>query len=243
MSEALPLVALLMLGSYTVGTISGFGSNVLVVTLASHVVGVDELLPVILPLNVALNLWLVARHHRHIERRLLLLRIVPLMLPGLALGLAVLLHGSPTVLKTLLGAFVATVGVVELVRALRGVPQRPLPRPASATLLAIAGVFQGMFASGGPLVVWVLSRELPGKAAFRATLAGLWVLTNGAALATYAVNGLLTANTLALTAPLAVPLTLGIVLGELLHDRIDQRRFRLLVFALLAAGGAALLTV
>lgn len=243
MTGAFPVIALLVLGSYTVGTISGFGSNVLVVTLASHLVPVDELLPVLMPLNVTLNLWLVARHRRHIDRRLLLRRILPLMTPGLAIGLAVLIRGPASLLKLALGAFVGCVGAVELLRALRGAPQRPLPRAGSSALLAAGGLFQGMFASGGPLVVWVLSRELPDKAAFRATLAGLWLLTNGAALATYAVNGMITPATLSATAPLSVPLALGIALGEVLHDRIDQHRFRLLVFSLLAAGGAALLTV
>lgn len=241
MIPALPLVALLVLGSYTVGTLSGFGSNVLVITLASHFVPVHELLPVLIPLNVALNAWLVARHHRAIDRTLLLRRVAPLMAPGVALGLLVLFHGSDTLLKTLLGAFVLAVGVLELTRHFRRSASPPLPRPASMALLATAGVFQGLFASGGPLVVWVVSREVADKGTFRATLAALWLLLNSAILVTYAAGGLLDAGSMRTTAVLLLPFAAGIVIGERLHDRIDQRTFRLVVFTLLALGGAALL--
>ncbi|GMV43058.1 MAG: hypothetical protein AMXMBFR64_47740 [Myxococcales bacterium] len=234
------LLAALVLCSYTVGTLAGFGSNVLIVTLASHLMPVQELLPILLPLNLALNGWLVMRHGRHVDRRLLL-RLALLMAPGVAVGVVVFFVGSGALLKTLLGAFVLCVGVLELLHHARGARSPALPRLLAWPLLAVAGVFQGLFASGGPLAVWVVARELPDKASFRATLAALWLLLNGAVLSSYAAGGLLDATSLRATAPLLLPFAAALIAGERLHDRIDQQRFRLLVFALLALGGAALL--
>ena len=245
MTFALALLLLIVLSSYTVGTVAGFGSNVLALTVATQLYPLDVLLPALLPINLALNLYLVVRHRRHVDRHVLLSRVVPFMSAGVPLGLAILYVGSNDLLQGLLAVFVIAVGSVELWRLLsqgrHGPAPLPLPPWRGRALLLCAGIIQGLFASGGPLVVYFASRELMDKGRFRATLAGLWIIVNAIVFAGYLVGGMVTRETLHLTLPLTGSLLLGIAAGEWIHDRIDQHRFRILVFALLMAGGVLLL--
>jgi uncharacterized membrane protein YfcA len=80
----------------------------------------------------------------------------------------------------------------------------------------------------------VAARTLPDKATFRATLSALWLLLGLALTATYVVEGRITRAT-ALSALSLVPaLGVGLGVGELLHRRVSEAAFRVVVFGLLA---------
>jgi uncharacterized membrane protein YfcA len=136
---------------------------------------------------------------------------------------------------------------LELRRALRrgasgdgGAPPA-LSAPVAAASLVGAGVVHGLFACGGPMLVYVVGRELADKARFRATLSAVWLLLNLVLLVTYAVSGTLDAGTLRASATMLVSLVVGLVVGEQLHRRLPERAFRIAVFALLLFAGGALL--
>jgi uncharacterized membrane protein YfcA len=133
--------------------------------------------------------------------------------------------------------FVIALAAVELRR--RGAPASA-PRAPLAWLLA-AGVAHGLFAASGPLVVYALSRALPEKRGFRATLAALWLVLNLALVAGYVARGALTADTLRASALMLAPMALGLLAGDALHRRLDGARFRTAVFGTMLAGGLTLL--
>jgi hypothetical protein len=97
----------------------------------------------------------------------------------------------------------------------------------------------GMFSSGGPLLVWALGKSLPDKRAFRATLSCVWLVLGSALTFAYALNGRLDGSTLRATAALLPVLGVAIAAGEWAHHRLDERRFRVLVYALLLGSGAS----
>ncbi len=99
---------------------------------------------------------------------------------------------------------------------------------------------QGLFASGGPLVVYVLSRRGLDKGAFRATLCLLWVLLNSALLVSYGGTGRLDGESLWLTAWAVAPMLLGRVLGQRLHDTLAGPAFRRAVDVVLLSSGLVL---
>lgn len=235
----LPALAAVVLAAFTVETALGFGATVITVALAGLVAPIESVLPAFVPANVALSAYVAARYRGDIDRRVLLGRVLPLMGLGLPVGLLVFQRLGSSRLQLGFGLFVALLAAFELVARRR--PDRPPPgRAAGGVLLIAAGIIHGVFATGGPLVVYVLGRELGDKARFRATLSALWLALNLALCVSYAAAGRLHGKTLATSATLLVPLVAGIGLGELVHRRVPEKTFRVLIFALLWVAGVLL---
>jgi hypothetical protein len=213
---------------------------VIALALGLHLFPLGELLPVFVPLGLFVSSWLVARGHAHVDRRLLLARILPWMGLGLALGLAIFERASHELLRRAFGAFVVALAALELWRLLReSALAREIPAPAATAALLGAGVMHGMFSTGGPLLVWALGKSIPEKRAFRATLSCVWLVLGSALTAAYALSGRLDGGSLRATAALVPVLALAIAAGEWAHHRLDERRFRVLVYALLLVSGAS----
>jgi uncharacterized membrane protein YfcA len=144
-------------------------------------------------------------------------------------------------LKPLFGLFVIAVAIWQLRATLApSTTSTPLPLAARVTALLTAGVIHGIFATGGPLAVFVTARELPEKSEFRATLSMLWAALNAALLVKWVFDGTLTSSSLTTSAWMLLPLLAGIGVGEFIHHRLDERRFRIAVAILLLAAGTVL---
>lgn len=238
----LPL-ALVVFAAFAVEASLGFGSALLTVTLGSILCPIGALLPAFVPLNLMLSLYIATRYRRDVDRALLLRRVVPAMLAGLPIGL-VGFRFAGRGLSRALAAFVLALAAIELLRLARGAASgaRPLGRARSALLLVLAGAAHGAFATGGPLAVYVVGRDLGGhKARFRATMSTLWLSLNTVMLASYLWMGKVDGASARTTLALVAPLVLGLLAGEAAHARVPAKAFRALVFVVLGAGGAALL--
>jgi uncharacterized membrane protein YfcA len=239
-STHLSLLALTVAVAFLVETASGFGGTVVALTLGSWWFGVNELLAWLVPVNLALSLTLVARGWRAVSWAFLARRLLPWMLPGFVAGVALSAAGPSAWLKPLFGAFVVLAAALLIREALRGEAPAPLSPVSRAVGLFGAGLAHGLFATGGPLVVSVGARELPDKAAFRATLAVLWVVLNVLFLAQLAWRGAVSGSGLLVSAVMLVPLGAGLVIGEQVHRRLDEGRFRRVVAGLLVVAGVTL---
>lgn len=233
-----------MLGAgFFVEAVAGFGGTVVAVSLGATYASIAHVLAVFLPLNLALSTYLAVRHRGAVQGRLLATRIVPSMLIGLAAGTALALAVDAERAKLGFAALVVGLALRELVRLARptATPPAPLPAAVQATVLVVAGLVHGLYATGGPLVVAVAQRVIAAKAELRATLAVLWISLNLIVLARLVANGDLSAATLTLSAAIAPTLVVALVLGELVHRKVSERGFRWLVALLLLGTGAVLL--
>ncbi|HBY49493.1 MAG TPA: sulfite exporter TauE/SafE family protein, partial [Alcanivorax sp.] len=143
-------------------------------------------------------------------------------------------------LQTLFGVLIAVFSVRELWRLRRGpAPARPHGAGWGRVWMLLAGVTHGLYASGGPLLVYALSGVTLDKSRFRATLIMVWFTLNGLLTLGYAAQGALQPvwPQLAALAPVVLA---GIVLGEILHHRVDEHRFRQVLFSVLLLAGLAL---
>ena len=219
---------------------TGFGATVIALALGIHLYPLGELLPVFVPLGLFVSSWLALRGRAHVAKRLLLGRILPWMGLGLALGLVLFERASGEVLRRAFGAFVVALAALELWRLAReSTAPRELPPPAATAALLGAGVMHGMFSTGGPLLVWALGRSIPDKRAFRATLSCVWLVLGSALTTAYTLGGRVDLGTLQATGALLPILAVSIAAGEWAHHRLDERRFRVLVYGLLFASGAS----
>jgi uncharacterized membrane protein YfcA len=130
---------------------------------------------------------------------------------------------------------------VRHLRSANAAPEKPISRPASVAALLGAGVIHGIYASGGPMLVYAIGREGLTKTAFRSTLSMVWIVLNVFLVARFLLAGDYDREA-ALDILLLVPtVPLGILLGEWVHHRIDERRFRMAVLALLVAAAISLI--
>jgi uncharacterized membrane protein YfcA len=243
------LLALIGLLAFTVEATAGFGATIVTVTLAAYFMPIDAVLAALLPANVVLSGYLALRYRRSIDVRILVRRVGAWMVPGMAIGMLPSLVPQLGALreqgfiKGLFAGFVVVLAVVELWRARRASPDdtRPLPGPLAALSLVGAGVVHGLFACGGPMLVYVVGRELTDKARFRATLSAVWLTLNLVLIAEYVAEGAIDGTSLRASGVMFVSLVAGLALGEWIHRRLSVERFRLAVFTLLLFAGSALL--
>lgn len=238
----LAALALVVTAAFAVETALGFGATLVAVALGSFLAPIETILPAFLPLNVVLSGYVAARYRRDVDRGMLFRRIVPLMGLGMPVGVLLFRSLGSSRLRLAFGVFVIALSALELGRPRPpdGAATRPLDPVVAGALLFAAGVIHGVFATGGPLTVYVTGRALADKARFRATLSALWLVLNLALLASYAAGGQLGAGSATLSAVLVAPLGLGMALGERAHRRVPEALFRTLVFTLLLVAGTLL---
>jgi len=225
--------------SYFSAVFAGFGGVIIVLTLGAHLYPIKWMLPVLLPLTLIANLYIFIRHHRYIDTRVLLKHILPFMGTGLAIGFALfnLLHGE--LLRTLFGILVTLLSIRELISLVAGGHQNGavLPGWISTVYIFVAGVIHGIYASGGPLVVYAVNKMQLQKSVFRSTLSAVWLTMNILLTASYAVAGKINLESLKYSAYLLPSLILGVLLGDFFHQRIPERSFKIAAFVLLMLSG------
>jgi len=123
-------------------------------------------------------------------------------------------------------------------------PGHPGPATGAARwllcLVPLGGIMQGAFGTGGPLTVVYADRALRDKSVFRATLSMLWLTLNTILVATFFATGRMDHEQLWLNL-LCLPATLaGMWIGTHTHYRLDERAFRLSVYAVLVMAAGVL---
>lgn len=233
------LLAAFVLLAYTVEAVTGFGSIVIALSLGALFLPIPELMPVLVPLNLFQSGYLTWRYRRRVHLPTLVRLILPLMAAGTLLGYLLRPALGGAVLQTLFGLLIIWFAGRELWRMRRTGAASRHGAVATRGLMLAAGLTHGLFASGGPLLVYALAGTALDKAALRATLVAVWFSLNGLLTAIFLFDGSLLPALPRLVTYLPVVLA-GLIAGEWLHHRVDERRFRQLVFALLVVAGVLL---
>src|SRR5690606_3478078 len=195
--------------------------------------------PVLVPLNILMSGYLTLRYRRHIHLPTLLRLILPLMALGTVAGYLLRPALGAGLAKTLFGALIVWFAARELWRMARATQGSAHPPWLTRTLMLGAGLTHGLFASGGPLLVYALTGVQLDKTRFRATLICVWFALNSLLTLIFLIDGTLLPALPRLLGYVPL-LVVGVVLGEWLHRRIDEQRFRQAVFVLLLFTGATL---
>lgn len=241
---ALVAFALIVLGAYLVQTAIGFGSMLICVTFGAQFLELDQVIRWAIPLSFLQTGYIVVRHADGIRWSLLLRRVLPLMALGMAAAFAVLAYVRGPWLGLAFGLMVLVLSARDI-RRLRqsasGAAEPPISVPASVAALFSAGLIHGIYASGGPMLVYAIGREGLGKRDFRSTLSMIWIALNVILVARFVSMGAYQPPDLYRILFLLPAVPLGIVLGEWIHHRVDERRFRMAVLVLLLAAAISLI--
>ena len=232
------ILAPIVLLAYTAQALTGFGASLIAVTLGAHFMGIDRLVPVLIPLTIAATGMVAWQERRYIDFRLLARHVFPCMGLGLIAGLLVYEMLKNVTPRWLLGLIVVVFASRQLwvhVKDKNG--EFAMSPILSAFFLLMAGVAQAFYTTGGPFITYVfMGRHLP-KAVFRATLCAVWCSFNTVLILVFLLNGRINLNSFQITAPLFATLPLAFFLGDRLHTLVSEKFFKILTSILLILSG------
>ncbi|HOG08360.1 MAG: sulfite exporter TauE/SafE family protein [Syntrophales bacterium] len=226
--------------AHAVESVLGFGATVIAFGLGAHFFPADRLVVILVLIALVQSAYLMARWFRDIEWGIVFRSIAPAALMGLAAGILIRSMVNEGMLKLILGGFIVTLSLIEL-RFLflkKDAPPRDPSAVTGSLLVFGGGVFHGLLAVGGPLIVYYAGRKLASQESVRGTLAFIWIFLNTIMLAGFIADGSITADVLS-TAGLLLP---GVLAGILIGNRlkISDRLFKTATYLLLLVVGATL---
>lgn len=221
----------------------GFGSGLgmlavpLIATVISPVQAAAILLPILCFMDL-LGLWAYRGKWMLSELRVLL----PASLVGIAVGTLMFEYMSPARLRLLLGVVAISFTLNHWLQAkLSQASEHKLFGPAIGVTAAAVGGFTSFIAhAGGPPVTMYLLRRGLDRTQFVATTVVFFAVVNYVKLAPYAWLGQFDASNLKTSLVLAPLAPVGIGMGVWLHNRVTDRFFFQVAYAMLFVVGLKL---
>ena len=229
------LAAIAFLGALIFG-VTGFGSALVSIPLATHLVPLPFALALFALSDLACAISVGLENPRHAVRAEWA-RLVPMILAGTALGVTLLVNLPRAAGMLLLGLFILSFSLYSL----KGHgPGKPLKAGWAWVAGFAGGITSALFGAGGPPYVIYLSQRGLGKEQFRATL-GLTIMTSiSLRVIAFLLTGLLLQPAVWLTAAAVVPAALAaIFLARKIFLKISRELLmRAVTLLLLASGGS-----
>lgn len=234
MEKALFLAAFFF--AYTVQAITGFAGNIFAMPVGTTLLGLEPTVSILNAMGFFACGLLTVLNIKSVNWRELgkiLAVMMVFMFVGIWLDTLMPLH----VLLKIYGAVIVVIGAKNLLR-----PQTKfLPEWALWIILALAGLIQGMFVSGGALLVIYAVQKLRDRQQFRITLSATWTVLNLVYALIAFQQGHFTGDVVQIIVfciPLAV---LATFLGSKLQAKISQEKFLKLTYVLILVIGVLLL--
>ena len=234
--EAAALAGIGFLGALVFG-ITGFGSALVTIPLATHLVPLEFALALFALMDLC-SAYSVGLENPRNAVRAEWRRLVPMILAGTALGVTLLVNLPRALGMFLLGVFVLSYALYSLARR---APPRVIA-PAWAWVAGLAGgITSTLFGAGGPPYAIYLSQRGLTKEQFRATMGFATMTSISLRVAAFAVTGLLLQRTVWMTALVVVPAgLLGLFVARRLYRRISREFLMRAVAIVLLVSGSSL---
>lgn len=232
------LAGCIVFTTFTVEGIAGFGATVMALPFISMLIGLDKAVPMLSSLSVLLSIFIVSKSWRNLDLKEYGFILLHVGL-GVPFGLFMMDFLPRVWLIGILAFFMLFVGFKGLLGVFAqqesAVPQLSCKKNIfSRFILFTGGIIQGAFSSGGPIVVMYASKALPEKSKFRATLSSLWLTTNTFMITKWTLSGTVWSWQVGKMILCALPfIVCGMFFGDFLHNKVNQRKFSILVYSIL----------
>lgn len=212
-------------------TVSGFGSILIAVAWGSNFYPLELLVPVLVPVNLLLSSYLVIKYKSKICLTLLTKEILPFMTLGFFIGLLIFNYLQGSILKNIFGLVIFVFSLKELFLILKNKNINDNSTKAPKIWVLLSGIIHGIYACGGPFLVYYVSKLKYNKHTFRTTLSLLWLILNIFLILNYIKIGSLNFTTLKFSLKLVPALFGGIAIGEITHKKINEKMFKTFVYS------------
>lgn len=230
------LFLLVIFGTNTINTVTGFAGTLLAMPASILLIGVDEAKTILNIIALVMGVVMTIQNRQWINKREFI-KIILFMFTSMILGIK-LYEILP--LKLMLIGY----GILILFISLRGLfikKKFKVNNFLMSFILIAAGIIHGMFLSGGSLLVVYASTKFSDKKEFRATLAPVWIILSSFMLFNHIKKGFVTKNVVILFIISIIPIIFGTIWGNYLHNKIDQSLFMKCTYSLLAISGLLIL--
>jgi uncharacterized membrane protein YfcA len=233
-----PLLAAIAFAGALIFGITGFGSALITIPLATHFVPLPMALALFALVDMACSFSVGLENPKNAVRSEWR-RLVPMILVGTALGVTLLVNLPRKTGLALLGVFVLSYSLYSLTRR----PSTNTLRPGWGWVAGlVGGITSTVFGAGGPAYAIYLSHRGLTKEQFRATMGFATMTSISVRVIAFFITGTLRDSRVWLSELLMVPAALaGIYISRRLFLRISRDLLLRLVAVLLLASGGSLL--
>jgi uncharacterized membrane protein YfcA len=232
----LAALALIAFAGAVIFGVTGFGSALVTIPLATHLVPLPFALAMFAVVDLANALRVGLENPRHAVKGEVA-RMAPMILVGVTLGVTALVNLPRKAGMLALGAFVCLYALYSLTRRV----STGLVSQRFAYLAGVAGGITGtLFGAGGPPYAIYLSHRPLTKEGFRATLTLTSIFSIGLRVLAFLATGLLLDLRAWVAAAVALPAAmLGLAVARRIFRLIARETLaRLVALLLLATGGS-----
>ncbi len=217
-------------------SVAGFGGNLIAMPIGIMLIGVGTAKPVMTIIAWLTGVTVAISERKDLDKKELL-KMLGVMFAGVLLGLWLFKSVSLHFLLILYAVIIVVIGVKKLFRE----SEKPLPEPLQWISLAIAGIMQGLFVSGGSFLLVYAVAKIKKKEVIRATINAVWAFLNIFLIGTYLANGTMTPEVWKTTGLCVIPTFLAVYGARFVARKIDQKTFLRIAYIILIVSGAVLL--
>jgi uncharacterized membrane protein YfcA len=234
MIESIYWLAIAIVLAWTIEAATGFGSIVIALSIAALFLPIEQVVPILVVLNITMTIPMVIKYRKQVHWPILLKSILPLMSAGAIAALLVIPYVDGRWLPIGFALLVLWFSSRSLLLLLKAPASLKPTRPwQTKSLIFLAGITHGLYASGGPLLVYSLSGSHLSKSQFRTTLLAVWASLNSLMAIWFISTDAMTTSTWLSIVVLVPAVFIGARLGAWLHHKVDEQKFKLMVAILL----------
>lgn len=240
------LFALVIMCSYFIEGLIGFGGTLIAIPIASAIVGIKLTVPVLTIVVMIASLIIAIKDFKHIAKKEFL-KISLLMIIGLPIGMALFKYLPEKPLKVALGIFM-------IIIAIKGLYDNTEKRKANLALKAhhtdsafikvietltifLGGIIHGAFTCGGPFVVVYATKNIKDKFSFRATLCALWATLNGIMLTLNIIAGEISGEIVKVSFITMLFVIVAITASNIVIKKVNGEAFTKFIYIILCISG------
>lgn len=230
------LIGSILLVSYFIRGIAGYGSGLLAIPLLALFLPLELVVPYVGFLDFLASLGHGLHYRRSVHWKEITV-ILPVAVAGMSFALYLFTNMDRESLKVWLGGFIILYAIYSILPA----PQLKGPRLWVIPFATTGGIVDTLFGTGGPFYVIYLRMRQLDKTAFVATIAMAFMINTGIRLLGYLFVGLYSLKILLMILASLPVVFIGMRLGMRTHNRLSAQQFSQVIATLLVLAGLALL--
>ena len=240
------LFSLIIMTTYFIEGLIGFGGTIMAIPLASMVIPLDKTVHVLTIIVLLASSFIAIKDFKYIAKKEFM-KIAGFMILGLPIGMILFKVLPERPLKMCLGIFMIFVGSKGLYQLKKSKEQKTTDEVVTETsksqslieniTLFLGGIVHGAFTCGGPFVVVYATKNIKNKYSFRATLCALWATLNTIMLAINIFRNEITFEVVKLSGITMMFVIVAIISSNILIKKINAESFNKFVYGALCVSG------